>query len=106
MVYSDRPMVTRWLDEFGPDESGLIRGLLEKDIQGITWSNGPGNRYPAHSHPYQKTIYVLEGSIRFILAEQGKEFELIMGDRFDLPAQLSHSALVGSEGVRCLEIHK
>ena len=69
------------------------------------WSNGPFDRYAAHSHTYNKVIYVVSGSIVFGLPEEGAEFELRDGDRLDLPKETVHDATVGAQGVICLEAH-
>jgi len=45
------------------------------------------------------------GSIVFGLADRAEAFELQPGDRLDLPAGTKHDALVGDEGVTCLEAH-
>ena len=70
-----------------------------------SWSNGPGDRYAAHDHGYDKVIVVVSGSIRFGLPDRGDAVELGPGDRLDLPASTQHDAFVGPEGVRCLEAH-
>ena len=49
------------------------------------WSNGPGDRYAAHDHGYDKVIVVERGSIRFGLGS-GAAVELAEGDRLELPA--------------------
>ena len=69
------------------------------------WSNGPGDRYATHHHDYDKVIVVERGSIRFGLAD-GAAIELAVGDRLDLPAGTDHDALVGPNGVACLEAHR
>jgi quercetin dioxygenase-like cupin family protein len=69
------------------------------------WSNGPGDRYAAHDHDYDKVIAVERGSIRFGLVAEGRAVELATGDRLELPAGTSHDAVVGEDGVRCLESH-
>jgi quercetin dioxygenase-like cupin family protein len=69
------------------------------------WSNGPGDRYAAHDHDYDKVIAVERGSIRFGLVAEGRTVELAAGDRLELPAGTSHDAVVGEDGVRCLEAH-
>jgi quercetin dioxygenase-like cupin family protein len=51
-------------------------------------------------------IYVVRGSITFGLPEPGEKLSLNAGDRLDLPAGTVHDAVVGSEGVMCLEAHK
>jgi mannose-6-phosphate isomerase-like protein (cupin superfamily) len=69
------------------------------------WSNGPGDRYAAHEHAYDKVLVVASGSIRFGLPASGGAAELSVGDRLDLPARTSHDAVVGPDGVVCLESH-
>jgi quercetin dioxygenase-like cupin family protein len=68
------------------------------------WSNEPGYRYPAHSHSYDKLLYCVEGSVTFEL--QGRSVELRAGDHLQIPAETSHSATVGPEGVTCAEGHR
>lgn len=62
--------------------------------------------YAAHSHSYNKVIYVVQGSITFGLPELGEQLILKAGDRLDLPAGVVHEAVVGAQGVVCLEAHK
>ncbi len=69
------------------------------------WSNGPGDRYAAHGHRYDKVLACAAGSIRFALPKTGEIVELAVGDRLDLPAGTMHDALVGPAGVTCLEAH-
>ncbi len=69
------------------------------------WSNGPGDRYAAHAHGYDKVLACERGSIRFGLPDAGTAVELVEGDRLDLPAGTRHDAVVGSSGVTCLEAH-
>lgn len=68
-----------------------------------SWSNGPGDRYGAHSHGYEKVLYCVDGSIAFVLEDEGKRLELKAGDRMVLPAGTRHSALVGDAGCTCIE---
>jgi len=70
-----------------------------------SWSNGPGYRYAAHEHGYDKVIVVARGSIRFGLPDLGRGVDLVEGDRLDLPAGTRHDAVVGAAGVICLEAH-
>jgi hypothetical protein len=70
-----------------------------------SWSNGPGDRYPAHEHGYDKVLVALAGSITFLLPMSEHQVELRSGDRLDLPAGTMHGAVVGHAGVRCLEGH-
>ena len=62
--------------------------------------------YSAHTHSYDKVIYVVQGSITFGLPELNQEVPLKAGDRLELPAGTVHEAVVGAQGVLCLEGHK
>jgi quercetin dioxygenase-like cupin family protein len=69
-----------------------------------SWSNGAGERYAAHSHPYEKVLYCVDGSIAFVLeAQDAKRIDLHEGDRLVLPAGTVHSAVVGPAGCTCIE---
>ena len=68
-----------------------------------SWSNGPHDRYAPHSHPYEKVLYCVEGSITFVLEREGKRVDLSSGDRMVLPPGTVHSAVVGPMGCTCIE---
>ena len=86
-----------------PDD--LLSRLVREGLDPGSWANGPGDRYGAHDHGYDKVIAVERGSIRFGLPGTGETIELVAGDRLELPAGTSHDALVGADGVTCLEAH-
>lgn len=86
-----------------PTESALGAIFREEQLRPTWWSNGPGERYSIHSHPYHKVLYCAHGSIRFDIVGSGESFELHPGDRLDIPPGTSHSAVVGPEGVKCVE---
>jgi quercetin dioxygenase-like cupin family protein len=71
-----------------------------------SWSNGPGDRYAAHSHSFEKVLYCVDGSITFVLESEGKRLQLEPGDRMVLPAGTVHSAIVGATGCTCIEGHR
>ena len=84
------------------------RGAAAFQPEGLAatrWGNGPGDRYAAHEHDYDKVIVVEKGSITFELTGHGRSIELGEGDRLELPARTSHAAVVGPRGVTCLESH-
>ena len=89
-----------------PNEVELHRLLSEQGLSGYRWSNGPGDTYGRHSHPFHKVIYVIQGSITFILPDRGEHISLNAGDRLDLPKDIAHEAEVGPQGVICLEAHQ
>ena len=84
------------------DAIGRRRG---EGLDASPWSNGPGDRYGAHEHGYDKVIVVDSGSITFGLPDRGTSLELAAGDRLELPAATRHDAVVGPSGVTCLEAH-
>ncbi len=67
------------------------------------WSNGPREVYAVHAHTYRKTLFCIEGSITFTLPDAGQSVELHHGDRLILPPQMRHGAVVGPDGVTCIE---
>lgn len=80
--------------------------LRAEGLDPSSWSNGPGDRYAAHRHGYDKVIAVVRGSIRFGLPDRGGSVDLTEGDRLELPADTAHDAVVGRDGVTCLEAHR
>ena len=82
-----------------------IARLRAEGLDPGSWSNGPGDRYGAHAHGYDKVIVVASGSIVFGLPGRDETVELVAGDRLELPAATSHDAVVGPAGVTCLEAH-
>jgi uncharacterized protein YjlB len=100
------PLVTPWTDPQSPTQSALWRLMADEGLSPYSWSNGPHDIYAAHSHSYYKVIYVVQGTITFGLPEFGKKLALKTGDRLDLPAGVVHDAVVGAQGVVCLEAHK
>jgi quercetin dioxygenase-like cupin family protein len=80
--------------------------LIREGLALSSWSNGPGVAYGVHDHPYDKVIVVGTGSIRSGLPAADRSVDLAAGDRLELPAGTAHDAVVGPDGVRCLEGHR
>lgn len=99
-------LVKPWAGPVFPSQSMLWRLMSDEGLSPYAWSNGPHDAYAAHSHSYDKVIYVVQGSITFGLPELDKQLTLKAGDRLDLPAGTVHDAVVGAQGVTCLEAHK
>ena len=97
--------VTPWPNAEPPTESAIRRMFDAERLRPYAWSNGPGDVYSAHHHAYHKVIYVVAGSITFGLPDEGRQVTLNTGDRLDLPADVVHDAVVGPQGVVCLEAH-
>jgi len=106
MCASAAPRITPWSSAEKPTESGLTKQLRAEGLSPYVWSNGPYDAYPPHAHSYDKVIYVVRGTIEFMIDESNQPLRLSAGDRLDLPAGVTHSALVGSDGVICLEAHR
>jgi uncharacterized protein YjlB len=85
--------------------SDVAERLRAEGLDASPWSNGPGDRYGAHVHGYDKVLVCAAGSIVFGLPDRGERVPLEVGDRLDLPAGTRHDATVGPAGVTCLEAH-
>jgi quercetin dioxygenase-like cupin family protein len=77
--------------------------LRDEGLDPGAWSNGPGDRYAGHRHAYDKVLVAARGSIVF--GTNAGPVPLSVGDRLDLPAGTEHDAVVGPDGVTCLEAH-
>jgi quercetin dioxygenase-like cupin family protein len=106
MSLSKKHKVERWTGDSPPSEADLRRLLNEQGLSEYRWSNSPGDIYGAHSHHFHKIIYVVQGSITFNLLEENEQVKLNSGDRLDLPSEVTHEAVVGQQGVICLEAHQ
>jgi quercetin dioxygenase-like cupin family protein len=100
------PQVTPWKSGTLPTRDEIWRLMTDKGLSPYAWSNSPHDVYAAHTHGYDKVIYVVSGSITFGLPTLERNLTLFPGDRLDLPKGTLHDALVGSDGVVCLEGHK
>jgi len=80
--------------------------IAEKGLSGYRWSNPPEDVYGSHSHAFHKIIYIIQGSITFGLPLEEIQILLNAGDRLDLARDTVHDAIVGAQGVVCLEIHR
>lgn len=103
---SGEVLVTPWQAANPPTKSLLLEIMKQQGLDPYMWSNNPYDRYSAHKHAFHKVIYVVQGSITFVLPLLGKRVSLKMGDRLDLPKDVVHAAEVGPEGVVCLEGHR
>ena len=98
--------VQLWRGGGTPTEQALRQAFAAEGLQPYQWANAPGDVYGAHSHSYHKVIVVVRGSITFGFPELGTTARLGAGDRLDLPAWVAHDAVVGADGVVCLEAHR
>ena len=96
-------------------ESPAHQDLLREGLRPARWSNGPDAVYGVHEHPYGKVLVIESGSIVFTIHPPAKGLgwgghgtrivRMKRGDRLDLLPRTPHSAVVGPEGVVCLEAH-
>jgi len=105
-VDHERARVTAWAGDVLPAQHEIEASLRSEGLSAYPWSNGSGDQYCAHSHVYSKVIYVVRGSITFGLPESGRRLEMHPGDRLELDRGVIHDAVVGPEGVSCLEAHR
>lgn len=85
--------------------AGVEARLAQDGLPASEWGNGPGERYLAHRHDYDKVLVCVEGSIDFGLPELERVVRLEASDRLDLPSNTLHDAVAGRTGVTCLEAH-
>ena len=97
--------VTHWSRPEIPTEAAIRAVLDGQGLRYDEWSNGPLDVYFAHSHAYNKAIYVVAGAITFTLPKEGIDFTLQVGDCLDLPAGTIHEAVISTLGVACFEVH-
>ena len=83
----------------------LAARLASEGLRPGSWANRAGDVYAAHAHGFDKVLVCAAGSITFGLPRTGERVPLRPGDRLDLPAGTEHDAIVGPEGVTCLEAH-
>ena len=101
--------IIRWQGPHAPTEQEMRQRMQQEHLSSYTWSNTPGTTYAAHMHMYEKVLYCIRGSIRFILPDQRDStgdpvyVDLAPGDCMLLPPGTRHSAVVGEQGVTCLE---
>ena len=86
-------------------EHQLHDELVRQGLRPERWSNGPHAVYGTHEHPYGKVLVVASGSITFTIDGGKRVVPMKPGDRLELPPRTPHSALVGPNGVICLEAH-
>jgi hypothetical protein len=88
------------------EEHEVAAAMRAQGLSPYCWSNGPHDTYAVHSHTYHKVLYCVRGSIRFELTDEHQSLALQAGDRLDLEPRTRHSAVVGPDGVVCLEAQR
>lgn len=96
----------RWPHNNPLPEAEVVAFFTSRGVTPVRWSNEPCEVYPLHIHASQKTLFCIEGEIIFSFPDLNKKFTLHPGDRLIVPSGLRHSALVGPDGVSCIEGRK
>jgi quercetin dioxygenase-like cupin family protein len=99
-----RPLA--WQGPDAPSVATVSARLRDEGVEPYAWSNGPGERYGVHEHPYTKLLMCAAGSITFLVGPDATPVELKPGDGFVLPPNTQHAAVVGPAGCTCLEGHR
>ena len=85
------------------DETSIATAFARDGLTPARWSNAPGDAYSQHTHTYHKVLFCLSGSITFQLVASAESIKLRPGDRLDITPNTRHNAVVGPEGVTCIE---
>jgi quercetin dioxygenase-like cupin family protein len=67
-----------------------IQEIMDAGWWPISWRDAPGERYDAHKHDADQTLYLVEGSME--LGIGADIHRLNPGDKLDLPAFTVHTA--------------
>jgi quercetin dioxygenase-like cupin family protein len=95
--------IVRWPHSHPLPDEEVVRFFKARGLPYSRWANGPQEVYSVHTHPYRKILFCLKGSITFTLPDAGESVALRQGDRLIVPPGMRHGAVVGPEGVTCIE---
>ncbi len=95
--------VKKWDRDEPPTEAALIQQMRDEGLQPSRWANTARTIYHANTNDHHKVIYVVSGSVILGFRIIGEPTILTAGDRLSLPAGIEYNAVVGDEGVVCLE---
>jgi quercetin dioxygenase-like cupin family protein len=99
----DATMAAHLTRHEGPIDAPAVLATFERErLTPHRWSNAPGDTYARHRHTYDKVLYCLRGSITFRVSDAG-DITVAPGDRLDIEPATEHAAIVGPEGVECIE---
>ena len=96
--------MSAWVTPFegpAPSRAELDAWFRRQGLEPSWWSNDAGATYAGHRHAYHKVLFCAEGSITFSTDEE--DLFLTPGDRLDVEPGTEHTALVGDDGVTCVE---
>jgi quercetin dioxygenase-like cupin family protein len=99
----DAVQVIRWPHAKPLPEEEVIRFFQARKLSFSRWSNRPNETYSLHAHAYRKMLFCMMGGITFMLPDRDESIQLSPGDRLTLQPGVRHSAVVGPDGVTCIE---
>jgi mannose-6-phosphate isomerase-like protein (cupin superfamily) len=102
-ILKEEIQILRWPHPRPLPEAEVLSFFNARGLSPSCWSNGPGDHYEVHAHPYRKILFCMEGSITFSFSDLDHRVELRHGDRLIIPADMRHGATVGPDGVTCSE---
>jgi|AntRauTorckE6833_2_1112554.scaffolds.fasta_scaffold83630_2 hypothetical protein len=76
-----------------PEEIFLKEGFVNV----YTWEDVANTKYAEHFHQGKVSLFITAGEISFSFPSK-KEKTIVRGQRFDVPVQVTHSAVVGKNG--------
>lgn len=83
------------------DEKKLTAQLKGEGFsETYVWADGPNAQYPDHIHPAETAHIILSGEMTLIM--NGESHLYRAGERCDVPAGATHSAVMGRLGCRYL----
>ncbi len=95
-----------WSGGDGLTKTAIQSTLQMQGFEPQIWLGRSGDVYPLGTVPYQRIIWVAEGTLTVNLPEQQQEFKLKRGDCLNLPANIPHLTVVGSEKLVCVEARR
>ncbi len=79
------------------DEASVIAELKKEGYGKVyAWHATPGENDPAHTHPFDTKLVILEGELEIILGD--KKFVLRPGDSIEVPQDQTHAGIAGTQG--------
>lgn len=104
MAIRDLPVaVTRWQGSQHPSLSTIMGIMKNEGLRPYMWSNLPNHRYGIRTHNYDKTLFVIDGTLEIHLPDNNQIVRLRGGDRITIPASVRHLTVVGATGAKCVE---
>jgi quercetin dioxygenase-like cupin family protein len=88
--------VAEWKKPEAPKQASLRAELEAEGYSVYAWTDGPGTKYPPHTHGDDQSHWIVSGALA--LTVDGKEYVLRAGDRDWLPSGTVHSARVVGDG--------